>query len=266
MARPAGLAAANRGTENDGNQDNMRTVLVATMLVLISLAGLSSAADKDAFEIETEGSYRLSAGAAVDDTARAVTLFNAKRKAVALAGRYLSHMRLIKTYRENKEEVYSLAAGSLGARILDQKQEKTGNGPLYRCRIRVRVQASDFVQAEMAAAAMEADEARKPFREEVEQPLSAEIDPGRDIAWVYLFLRQKKWRPAIIYLDHLEKKYPNWDSIYMAKAITYYILHNPVFMQRALQKACRLGNALACDDLKHLRRVHERDFGLSLPE
>lgn len=243
----------------------MRTALVATMLVLFFLGGFSQAAEKDAFEIETEGSCRIAAGSSVE-LARAVALFNAKRKAVELAGRYLSHMRLIKAYRENKEEVYSLAASAIAARILAEKKEKVGSDTFYRCRIRVRVQPADFIRAEIAAAAMEEDEARKPFREEVEQPLPADINPGRDIAWVYLFLRQKKWRPAIIYLDHLEKKYPDWDSIYMAKAITYYILHNPVFMRKALQKACRLGNAVACSDLKHLKRVQERDFGLSIPD
>jgi hypothetical protein len=48
----------------------------------------------------------------------------------------------------------------------------------------------------------------------------------------------------------------------MAKAVTYYILHEPVFMKQALTKACRLDNKIACDDLKNLKRVHEHDFGL----
>ncbi len=243
----------------------MRTVLTATVLVLLLLGGFSQAAERGVFEIETEGSYRISEGSSTEP-ARAVALFNAKHKAVALAGRYLAHLGLIKTYRENREEVYSLTAGAVAAKILAEKTERAGDDTFYRCRVRVRVRPADFIRGEIASAAMEAEEARKPFREEVEQPLSAEIDPGRDIAWVYLFLRQKKWRPAIIYLDHLEKKYPDWDSIYMAKAITYYILHNPVFMRRALQKACRLGNAVACSDLKHLKRVHEKDFGLCIPD
>jgi len=50
----------------------------------------------------------------------------------------------------------------------------------------------------------------------------------------------------------------------MAKAITHYILHEPVFMKQALNEACRLGKQTACDDLKNLRRVHEHDFGLSI--
>ena len=98
----------------------------------------------------------------------------------------------------------------------------------------------------------------------MEQHISAEIDPGRDIAKAYRLLREKKWRIAMIYLNHLEKKYPNWDSIYVAKATTHYILHEPVFMKEALNKACRLGNQIACDDLKNIKKVHEHDFGLSI--
>jgi hypothetical protein len=37
-----------------------------------------------------------------------------------------------------------------------------------------------------------------------------------------------------------------------------------VFMKKALNEACRLGNQMACDDLKNLKRVHEQDFGLSI--
>jgi glutamyl-tRNA reductase len=110
----------------------------------------------------------------------------------------------------------------------------------------------------------EKKEAKESFREEMEQSIFAEIDPGREIAKAYRLLREKKWRIAMIYLNHLEKKYPNWDSIYVAKAITHYILHEPVFMKKALNDACRLGNQIACDDLKNLKRVNEHDFGLSI--
>ena len=50
----------------------------------------------------------------------------------------------------------------------------------------------------------------------------------------------------------------------MAKALVYYILLEPLFMKRALNEACRLGNNTACDDLTKIKRVHEHDFGLSI--
>ena len=147
-----------------------------------------------------------------------------------------------------------------------EKRETVEKTSTYRVRIRARVQASDFVKAEMEDTKQEKKEAKESFSEEMEQHMSAEIDPGRDIAKAYRLLREKKWRMAMIYLNHLAKKYPNWDSIYMAKAITHYILHEPVFMKKALNQACRLDNQTACDDLKNLKRVHEHDFGLSAIE
>ncbi len=68
----------------------------------------------------------------------------------------------------------------------------------------------------------------------------------------------------MIYLNHLEKKYPSWAEIQMAKAFAYYIFHEAAFMKKALSEACRLGNNTACDDLKNLKRVHGHDFGLSI--
>jgi hypothetical protein len=79
-------------------------------------------------------------------------------------------------------------------------------------------------------------------------------------------MREKKWRMAMIYLNHLGKKYPNWAEIDMARALVYYIFHEPVFMKKALNEACRLGNDTACDDLKNIKKVDEYDFGISAIE
>ena len=242
----------------------MRNLIIATLLVLFSINGVvSAAAEDDIFEIEAEGSYRMAADSSVD-LAKKVALFTAKRKAVDMAGRYLSRKGLIESYELNRDEIYSLAAREIEAEILEEKSQKVGKILTYRVRIRARVQASDFIKAEMEDTRQKKKEANESFREEMEQHVSAETDPGRDIAKAYRLLREKKWRITMIYLNHLEKKYPNWDSIYMAKAITHYILHEPVFMKKALNQACRLGNQMACDDLKNIKKVHEHDFGLSI--
>ena len=242
----------------------MRNFIVAALLVMFSLNGFASAAEEDdIFEIETEGSYRMAPGASVDLTKK-VALFTAKRKAVDLAGRYLSRQSLIKTYELNRDEIYSLTAREVQARILEEKRETIAETSTYRLRIRSRVQASDFVKAEIEDARQEKKETNESYYEEMEQHVSPEIDPGKDIAKAYRLLREKKWRITMIYLNHLGKKYPNWDSIQMAKAITHYILHEPEFMKAALEAACRLGNNTACDDLKNLKKVHAHDFGLSI--
>ncbi len=241
----------------------MRNFILVALLVLSSINGGASAAVNDVFEIEAEGSYRMEADSSVD-LAKKVALFSAKRKAVDLAGRYLSRKSLIVVYELNRDEIYSLAARGIEAEILEEKCQTVGKTSTCRVRIRARVQASDFIKAEMADTKQEKKEAKESYQEEMGQHISTEIDPGRDIAKTYRLLRKKKWRIAMIYLNHLEKKYPNWDSIYVAKALTHYIFHEPVFMKKALNEACRLGNQMACNDLKNIKKVHEYDFGLSI--
>jgi hypothetical protein len=241
----------------------MCNLILPALLVLLSINSVASAAGDDVFVIEAEGSYRMEAGSSVD-LAKKVALFTAKRKAVDLAGRYLSRKNLIKIYELNRDEIYSLAAREIEVKILEEKRQTVGKSVTYRVRIRARVQAPDFVKAEIEDTKQETIETQASYREEMEQPVAAAIDPGKDIAKAYRLLREKKWRIAMIYLNHLGKKYPNWDDIYMTKAITHYILHEPVFMKKALTRACRLGNQIACNDLKNLKSVNEHDFGLSI--
>ncbi|MEX1325497.1 MAG: hypothetical protein AB1Z29_01755, partial [Desulfobacterales bacterium] len=196
----------------------MRNLIMASLLVLFSINIGASAAADDIFEIEAEGSYRMEAGASLD-LAKKMALFTAKRQAVDLAGRYLSRKSLIKVYELNRDEIYSLAAREIEAEIVEEKRQTVGKISIYRVRIRARVQPSDFVKAEMEDTKQEKKEAKESFSEEMEQPVSAEIDPGKDISKVYRLLREKKWRIAMIYMDHLEKKYPNWAEIQMAKAL-----------------------------------------------
>ena len=241
----------------------MRNFIIMALLALFSINGVASAEVDDIFEIEAEGSYRMAAGATID-LAKELALFIAKRKAVDLAGRYLAHKGLINIYELEKDEIYSLTAKEIQAQILKEQKKKAGKDSIYHVRIRAWIQPSDFIKAEIEDTKQEKKEMKESYREEMEQYISAEIDPGREIAKAYRLLRQKKWRIAMIYLNHLGKKYPNWDSIYMAKAITHFVLHEPAFMKQALRKACRLDNQIACDDLKNLKRVHEHDFGLSI--
>jgi hypothetical protein len=241
----------------------MRNFAAMSLFFLFLINGVAIAAENDFFEVETEGSYQMDAEDTVE-LAKKVSFFIAQRKAVDVAGRYLSHKSFIQAYKLNRDEIYSLAAREIQAEILEEEQERVGKITNYRIRIRANIQASDFVKAEMQDIKQGKIESKESYKAEMEQPIPAKIDPGIDIAKAYRLLREKKWRIAMIYLDHLEKKYPNWDSIYMAKAITHYILNEPVFMKKALSKACQLGNNTACDDLKKIKKLHKTDFGLSV--
>ena len=237
--------------------------IIVVLLILFSINNAASAAEKDIFEIETEGSYPMTIGSS-KYFAREMALFIAKKKAVDLAGRYLLSKNLIGIHEQERDEVYSLTARGIQAEILEENQEVVGNITRYRLRVKARVHPSDFVKAEMEDYKQEKKEEKESYQEEMDQYLSSEIDPGKDIAKAHRLLREQKWRLLMIYLNHLVKKYPNWDSIYTAKATAHYILNEPIFMEKALNKACRLGNQSACDDLKNLNKLHESDFGLSI--
>jgi hypothetical protein len=241
----------------------MRKRILTALLVLFLINAVSQAAETDVFEIETEGSYQMEAGSSAE-LAKKVALFIAQRKAVALAGRYLSRKSLIKDYKLTKDEIYCLAAREIETEIIKEDWETVGKISAYRLRIRTKIQATDFIKAEIENIKQENKTSEESYQEEMEQPVTDRIDPGIEIAKAYRLLRKKRWRIAMIYLDHLEQKYPNWDSIYMAKAITHYLLQEPVFMKNALSEGCRLGNQTACSDLENIKKLHEHDFGLSV--
>ncbi|MGD2023755.1 MAG: NAD-binding protein, partial [Desulfobacterales bacterium] len=167
------LAAESRKLTNlNAEVAIMRTIIIATLLFLTSVNGFASATNEvNIIEIEAEGSYRMSADDLVD-LARKVALFIAKRHAVNLAGRYLSHKSLIKSYELNKDEIYSLVARALQAEILAEKTETVGKTSTYRLRIRAKIKASDFVKAEIEDAKQEKKESKESYQEEMEQPVS----------------------------------------------------------------------------------------------
>jgi len=243
----------------------MQKFLVTMLLLLLTLSGTAFAVDGYSLEIETEGSYQVAAGSSID-MAKKLALFNAKIKAVESAGRYLSHAHLIKIYERDKDEIYSLATREIATEILDEKWEAGKRSRIYRVKIRARIQTSDFIKAEMENAAFIKMEAHPSYQEELGQPVGIAFDPGKDISKAYRLLRKKQWRMAGIYLNHLGEKYPDWDRIYLAKAITHYFCNDLVNMKKVLTKACHLGNSIACDDQRNIKKVREKDFGLSIFE
>jgi hypothetical protein len=243
----------------------LRNFIPIALLMFFSINALASAAEDNVFEVEAEGRYQIVDSFPIE-LSKSMALFIAKRKAVDLAGRYLSRKNFIEVYELNRDEIYSLAAREVEAEILEENRQIVGKTSTYHVRIKARVRATDFIKAEMEENKQEKREARETFSEEMEQVVSAEIDPGRDISKAYRLLRERKWRIALIYMNHLEKKYPKWAAIPMAKALVYYVFHEPVFMKKALNKACQLGDNTACDDLKNIKKVNEYDFGFSAIE
>jgi hypothetical protein len=220
------------------------TVWVALLLNTIQAAGGQS----DIFVTETESRYRIGVQSTAD-IAKQVAVFIAKRKAVDKAGCYFAAKSLIPDYKKNKEEIYCLTARMIDAKILEKDQQTDYGEPAYHVRIRAWVKPSDFIMAASEDAKEVQNEQNESFQEEMEQPVSAQIDPGKDMAKAYRLLREKKWRIAMIYLHHLERKYPYWASLYMAKAVTHLHLNELELRQKALDDACRLGHQIACEEI-----------------
>ena len=237
----------------------IRGFIISILLLGFSNVTFAQNLADNAIEVEANGSYLMRDGNS-KQLARQVALFEAKKSALETAGKYLTHKSLIPFYDMKKEEIYSLAARETHGEILEERWEPIGKTNKCLIRIRAKVQISDFIKAGIQNQKLEKEDEKESLLEKMDPVLSKEIDPGKDIAKAYRLLRKREWRMAVIYLDHLEKKYPNWGNIYMAKAIAFYPLHAPLEMKKALEMACRLGKNGACDDLKNLKMVHNLDL------
>ena len=237
----------------------MRVFIISILLLGFTAVTFAQDLADNIIEVEANGSYLMGVGNS-KQLARQLALFEAKRAALETAGKYLTHKSLIPFYEMKKEEIYSLAARETQAGIIEERWEPIGKTIKCLIRIRAKVQVSDFIEAGIQNQKLEREDGKESLLEEMDPVLSKEIDPGKDIAKAYRLLRKKEWRMAVIYLDHMEKKYSNWGDIYMAKAIALYALNAPSEMKKALKMACALGNHQACDDLEHLKKVQNLDL------
>jgi hypothetical protein len=233
-------------------------VVVWMLLFSYHLIG-AQGSEEDSLEIVAEGKFQAPAGTA-KKLARQIALFDAKRKAVESAGRYLAGKHLVLSYEQKKEEIYSLVATKIPSKVITENLETSGDTFDYYIRIRATIHSSDYIEADILDKQMEIEEDREPLKEELEPPITDKVEPGVDISQAYRLLRKEKLRPAMIYLDRLEKKYPNWAAVHMAKAMGFYLLREPSNMKQELIRACTAGSAGACDDLRSLKRVRQFDL------
>ena len=245
------------------NEKKNRTIIcmmtVVTLLLISGHLRWAQGLEEDSLEVVAEGKFQAQAGTP-KKLARQIALFEAKKKAVESAGRYLAGKHLVLSYEQKKEEIYSLVATKIHSNVIAENVESSGNTFIFHIRIRTVIHSSDYIEADILDKQMEIKEANESLKEELEPEITAKIEPGVDISAAYRLLRKEKLRPAMIYLNRLEKKYPNWSAIYMAKAMGFYLLHDPSNMKKELKRACAAENALACDDLKSLKRVRQFDL------
>ncbi len=237
----------------------MPKAFIFLLFLVFTPVALAQDLEGDGLEVESEAVYVMR-GKDSRQLARALALFEAKRKALDVGAKYLATRGLIEVFGERKKEIYALATGEVEAEIIKEEWQPAGETNRCLLRIRARVKESDFIRAETEDQRLEEEDRKESFQREMEPALSTAMDPAKEVAKAYRLMRNREWRMAVIYLDRMEIKYPHWGEIFMAKAIVYYALQEPLQMRKSLEEACGLGNPEACEDLKILKKVHSIDL------
>lgn len=216
------------------------------MVLVHSYPGGSIAeADSTVQEMQTVTAFSYHAGPGDSrQTARALALYGATHKAVLLSADHLADSGLLKDYGDRKMEIFCLVADEMPYRMIDESfSEKTG---IATIKIKSSASLKDFVRAEIRDAAFEKEEMNFSLQEELEPVVSPTIAPAQELSRAYRYIRNHHWRMAIIYLDHLERKYPHWATLFLAKAMAYLGMNETDRATSALTSACYLGEQDAC--------------------
>jgi hypothetical protein len=223
---------------------------ISLILLLSIVLAWPCAADEpkrdDTISVITEYTYRT-AGKDSKEKSRALALFGAKLKAVNLAAKYLTHKGVLEHYEKRQGEIFCLTTNQIQISIIEEKFHQDTNS--YYVKIKSEITTIDFIKAQIRDVYLEKNESGFSYREEMDQPISKTIDPAEELSRAYRYIRKEQWRISIIYLDHLEKKYPQWGDIYLAKAIAFYGTDQIDKMVDALKTACSLNNQEACNEL-----------------
>lgn len=213
----------------------------------VTLSG--SEASGRQLQLVTDFSYSAGLGD-TPETARALALYGAKHKAVVISAEQLADKGLLKDYEDRQMEVFCLVADGLQYSMIDQSfAEKSRT---YMVKIKSSLSLADFIKAEIRDAAFEKEEMHFSWQEEMEPVVSPIIAPAQELSRAYRYIRKKHWRMAIIYQDHLEKKYPCWDALFLAKAMAYLGMNQTDRAITALSSSCYLGDQEACLKLNEL--------------
>jgi len=228
-----------------------RAAAAALLLACVRTFAVAADAQRGAFLSEPTGSYTMQKG---DGTAlsESLAIFQAKRAAVEAAQLYFARRERIAPLGRRKDEIVNFTADRVAFDILEQKW--TGGNTATTCEVRliVRVRPSDLIEGEIESLRLEKVAEEESYRQEMEPSISLQSPPGHDIAAAFRHIRRGELRPAIIYLDRLQRKYPNWSDIFELKALAYDLHNEPIKMQQALRKACQLGSRSGCDHLRML--------------
>jgi len=229
-----------------------------SMAILVCPKFCSAGEDKDAesIVIVTDYSYRIGVNDS-QEKYKALALFGAKYKAVILSAKYLAHKGLLADYGKKGKEIYCLATKEISANLVESKIIKSTNS--YYVKLQTKAKSVDFIKAEITNLELEKEEINFSWQEELGQYVFKIIDPALELSRAYRYLRKGYSRIAVIYLDHLGSKYPNWAEMYHVKAMGLYSENKMEAMMDALKTSCSLGNREACEDIEGLVH-HKKDL------
>ncbi len=202
-------------------------------------------------EMQTVTAFSYHAGPGDSrQTASALALYGAKYQSVLLSADRLAGRGLLQNYGDRQMEIFCLVVDKLQYSMLDDSFSEKDR--IAVAKIKSSVSLKDFVRAEIRNAEFEKEEANFTLQEEMEPVVSPTIAPAQELSRAYRYVRRHHWRMAIIYLDHLEKKYPHWGTLFTAKSIAYLGMHETERAISALSSACYLGDQEACLKLNEL--------------
>ncbi len=182
--------------------------------------------------------------------AHALALYGAKYQSVLLSADQLAGRGLLKDYGDRQMEIFCLVVDKMQYSMLDDSFSEEDR--IAVTKIKSGVSLTDFVKAEIRNAEFEKAEANFTLQEEMEPVVPPAIAPALELSRAYRYIRRHHWRMAIIYLDHLEKKYPHWGPLFLAKSMAYLGMHETERGISALSSACYLGDQEACLKLNEL--------------
>jgi hypothetical protein len=224
-------------------------LLAAAVLTATPAAGNAEADDAVTLGFETQASYTLKPGDS-RKRARNLALFRAGRKAVYLAADHFESRRLIQFVDKDRKELVHLVADALTPELLEDRCRKEDDSTVCTVRVHTVVRLSDFIAAQLASLRLGSEEDGDDYRHEMEPPVPVPLRPGRVLAKAYRLIDKKELRMAIIYLDRLADRYPDWWELYDIKALALGMQDQHARMLEALRKACELGSPTACAELE----------------
>jgi hypothetical protein len=212
-------------------------------------AGNAEGDDAVTLAFETRADYMQGSGDS-SPSARSLALFRAVRKAVYLAADRFERQRLIQFVDKDRKELVHLVADALAPEILADQCRPSDGGTVCTVRVRTVVRLSDFIDAQLVSLRLGTKESEAGYRDEMEPPVPVPLRPGQALAKAHRLIDKKELRMAIIYLDRLAERYPDWWEIYDIKALALRLQDQPARMLEALRKACELGSPTACAELE----------------